>query len=584
MNVFELAAKLTLDKTEYESGLKDAEHSAEKAGSTFSGKLAKGAKIAAAGFAVLATGTVATVGYLKQATSQAAEAGDRIDKMSQKMGMSAEAFQEWDFIMQHCGTSIESMQAGMKTLATAAENGNDAFARLGITQEQIASMSQEELFGAVIEGLQGVTDTTERTYLASQLLGRGATELGALLNMTAEETEAMKQQLHDMGGVMSDEAVKAAAKYQDALQNMQKALTSLKINFASKFLPGLTEVMDGITLLVSGQDGGVEKFTEGIEQIGEVITKALPKAAEGVAKLASSFISMIGQNIPTIMRSLIDVAKTLLSTLSAALPDLIPQVIQGIVDAILMLTDPDNMEDLIEGMVNFVTAMSIGIAKAAPIIAEAMPVIITNLVAAIIKAAPQIAEAGVQLFSALGTGMRQIIFNVVAVVPRIIASIAKAFRDGVKDMIQAGINLISGIGKGIRQGLKNVLIDAKNAGASILNVFKSIFRIASPSKVMEGFGKFLDVGLANGITQNAGLAARAMENLSGMVSGSITATVGASASGGVEYTMPGRYSDMGTGRDLTIILEMDKQQFAKTVYKMNNEERQRVGVQLSGAY
>ena len=101
----------------------------------------------------------------------AAEYGDTIDKMSQKMGMSSDAYQEWDFVLQHCGASIESLKPAMKTLATAAESGSDAFAQLGISQEQIAGMSQEQLFDATIAGLQNVTDETQRTYLAGKLLG-----------------------------------------------------------------------------------------------------------------------------------------------------------------------------------------------------------------------------------------------------------------------------------------------------------------------------------------------------------------------------------------------------------------------------
>lgn len=37
-------------------------------------------------------------------------------------------------------------------------------------------------------------------------------------------------------------------------------------------------------------------------------------------------------------------------------------------------------------------------------------------------------------------------------------------------------------------------------------------------------------------------------------------------------------------RSLTVILELDRTQFAKTVYKMNNEETQRVGVNLAGGW
>ena len=141
MNVFELFAKLGLDTSEYNEGLEGA----EKAGSSFGENLRKGvgaaAGVAAAGIAAATTATVAGTKALVDGVSSVAQYGDRIDKMSQKMNMSATAFQEWDFVMQHAGTSIDSMQASIKTLSNAAETGNEAFQTLGITEEQIASMS-----------------------------------------------------------------------------------------------------------------------------------------------------------------------------------------------------------------------------------------------------------------------------------------------------------------------------------------------------------------------------------------------------------------------------------------------------------
>ena len=47
--------------------------------------------------------------------SNVAAYGDNIDKMSQKMGMSAEAYQEWDAVMQHSGTSMEAMKSSISS-------------------------------------------------------------------------------------------------------------------------------------------------------------------------------------------------------------------------------------------------------------------------------------------------------------------------------------------------------------------------------------------------------------------------------------------------------------------------------------
>ena len=205
----------------------DSTQKAEKHTASFGETAKKAGAIAAAGFAAIAAAMVAVVKGLADLITDTAEYGNQVDKMSQKMGMTAEAYQEWDFIMQHCGASMDSLKSSMKTLATAAETGNAAFEKIGLSQEQIANMSQEDLFAATIAGLQDIDDTTERTYLASQLLGRGATELGPLLNMTAEETAEMRDRVHELGGVMSDEGVKAAAQFEDSLQDLKTAFSGI---------------------------------------------------------------------------------------------------------------------------------------------------------------------------------------------------------------------------------------------------------------------------------------------------------------------------------------------------------------------
>ena len=78
--------------------------------------------------------------------------------MSQKMGISTDAYQEWDFIAQHSGTSMDSLKTSMTKLSTAAANGSDAFEKLGISAEEAQSMSREELWNKTITALTGVED------------------------------------------------------------------------------------------------------------------------------------------------------------------------------------------------------------------------------------------------------------------------------------------------------------------------------------------------------------------------------------------------------------------------------------------
>ena len=412
MDLFDLAAKITLDTSEYEEGL----NKSEKSASSFGNRLKRAFKVGAAaiGTVTVATGAMATA--VVNATGNVAKYGDNIDKMSQKMGLSAEAYQEWDAIMQHSGTSIESLQAGMKTLANAVENGNDAFERLGISQEEIASMNNEQLFSATITALQNVENETERTYLAGQLLGRGATELGALLNTSAEDTEAMRKRVHELGGVMSNEAVKAAAAYQDSLQDMKTAFSGLSRGLVSQFLPSITTVMDGLTEIFSGNsDAGIGMISDGIDQLVDGITDKLPMVVDVAIGILKALATALIKNVPKIAKAaidimmalgqffvenlpmLVDVSLEMLLTLANALienvPTLIPAIVNVVTAIATKLTEPEMLTMLIDAAIQLAFAIMDGLLDSIPQLVEAMFTIIGNLSQAIIDNIPKVMEA-----------------------------------------------------------------------------------------------------------------------------------------------------------------------------------------------
>lgn len=349
-------------------------------------------KTVAVGAAAAATAATAFGGAVVKGAADLAAYGDDIDKMSQKMGMSATAYQEWDAVMQHSGTTMASMQAGMKTLANAVENGNAAFERIGLTEEQIRNMSQEDLFGAVIEGLQGVEDTTERTYLAGQLLGRGATELGALLNTSAEETQAMKDRVHELGGVLGDDVVKESAAFQDNLQDMRTAMSGMKRSIVSQALPGLNQLITGFTSLVAGEEGAEESIGSAFGVLMEDMGGIVEKVGTVAAKLIPEFVNVIVEHLPEI----IDTGMTILTTLFGAMIDNLPTVIETVVSAL-----PTVIPQIIDGLVLLITTLMEHLPEILQVLIDALPDILISLIDALMENLPVLLEGIVQLVVAV---------------------------------------------------------------------------------------------------------------------------------------------------------------------------------------
>lgn len=327
--------KLSSGLDENASFMDKLKQAAAEAGPAIQKGVVAFAQSAAAALAAMAAATGAALAAIGKGIADTAAYGDEIDKMSQKMGISAQAYQEWDFILQHSGSSIESLKGSMKTLATAVESGNEAFEEIGLTQQELQSMSQEEIFAATIKGLQGLENETERMYVASKLLGKGATELGPLLNTSAEDIEAMREQVHELGGVMSDQAVKDAAAYQDSLQNLQTAFTGLQRGLLAELMPAITSIMDGITQIFSGDsEKGLGMIATGVDQVIAKVTDKLPEIIELGTSIMQSLLTAIIDNLPKLMESGGELVGQLAAGLITAVPQLIamvPELISAIV-------------------------------------------------------------------------------------------------------------------------------------------------------------------------------------------------------------------------------------------------------------
>ena len=458
MNLFELFVKIGVDDQ------------ASKKISSLSSNLGNGlktaAKVGAAAITAVTAATAAMTTALVNGVSKTAEYGDNIDKMSQKMGMTAEAYQEWDAVMQHCGTSIDSMQAGMKTLATAAESGSDAFEQLGLSQEAISGMSQEELFGATITALQNVESETERTYLAGKLLGRGATELGALLNTSAEDTKAMKDRVHELGGVMSNEAVKAAARYQDSLQDMKASFSGLKNSLISDFLPGMSTIMDGIASLVIGEDSAQSTISSGISQIIESMNSSLPRLLDAGKQIVEAIFQAITQNshqmvsggiemlmylvdgiiknLPLLAESASEIIVTIAHSIAESLPDLIPTIVDVVVQIVETLID--NVDMLVDASIAIIVALAEGLIKSLPELVKAIPKIVTAIVNGFKSLMYQITGIGKSIVTAIGDGIKSLASSAFTWGKDLIDN----FVSGIKSKISAVTSAVSGIASKIK--------------------------------------------------------------------------------------------------------------------------------------
>lgn len=278
-------------------------------GSKLSGALKTGLKTAATGMATIAGSAVVAGKKIYDSAQETADYGDEVDKMSQKLGLSAKAYQEWDYVLSQSGVEITNMSTGMKTMTNqidAAKKGNedaiDRFKQLGISISDLNNLSREDIFSKIITGFQGMEDSTSRAALANKIFGRSGQELTPLFNSTVEGTEALKNKANELGFVMSDSGVKSSVAFKDSLDTLKRSFTGAKNNILGELLPSITSVMDGMSKLAAGTDGASESIKEGASGIVKSLANALP----GLTEIGTSLIEAIAESAPDIVQALAD--------------------------------------------------------------------------------------------------------------------------------------------------------------------------------------------------------------------------------------------------------------------------------------
>lgn len=279
--------------------LKKIQNNTDKLRDKF-GKLRNGVKNVTKALSVIGVAVGVVGGAILRASKGVADYGDRIDKMSQKIGMSRKAFQEWDYIMSQNGGSVESLQMGFKTLTTQIEgvqkgskDSVNAFNALGVSVKDANGQfrSQDEIFNDTIRKLQQIKNPTQKAMLANRLFGRSAAELRPLLNQEAEAVDNLRDKANKMGLVISDEDIENAVRFKDTMDTFTRFFQAKFGTVMMKLMPSFSKALEEI---IAFSQENQEVFNDMGIAFNFIVTKALPSVLRGVFGVANAFRSLGG--------------------------------------------------------------------------------------------------------------------------------------------------------------------------------------------------------------------------------------------------------------------------------------------------
>lgn len=273
-----------------------------------------------------AAGLGASVG-LFALLKRAAEAGDAIDDVSGRLGISGEALQSFHMQAKLAGGSAEDADVAIgklavnigKVMAARKKGGGgggfgpvegltvfggggggggdaaqDPFKRLGLSAKALSKMAPEKQVEAIADKISGLKTQAEKAAAAVAVFGKGALKFLPALSGGAAGIRQLREEGVATGQFMSDEATKAASDFNDALEQLTNQGVNSVVNaLGGTLLPVGTKTFKDLTKWVREHQAEIKAWAETTKKWIE--TKAVPAVMS-----AASWFYTTGQRVFTL--------------------------------------------------------------------------------------------------------------------------------------------------------------------------------------------------------------------------------------------------------------------------------------------
>lgn len=224
------------------------------------------------GLAKAAVGAFAVVQAAQAVLSFASntiDAADALNDMSERTGLAVGTLSELEFAAKLNGSSLDELQAALTKVsvkATDAATGNKtaavAFDALGIAVKNAdgSMRSSLQITEDIGDAFKGISDPTLKSALAVEIFGKS----GAKLVPVLENMRASREEARELGAVVGDDFVKAAADFNDNMDRM----AFMSKGFASTILADVLPALSGMFKEMTTGIKVFGSFTSALYNIG----------------------------------------------------------------------------------------------------------------------------------------------------------------------------------------------------------------------------------------------------------------------------------------------------------------------------
>nr|DAE70720.1 MAG TPA: tail tape measure protein [Caudoviricetes sp.] len=459
MDVFDLFAKITLDSSEYEKGLKNAKSSASGLTGLF-GKVGSAASTVGKGIFNVATNVakVSVAATTAGATAISALTGLAINGYAdyeQLVGgvetlykTSADKVQQYAAdAYKTAGLSANEYMNTATTFAAALVSslGGDTEQAAELANTAIGDMSDNaNKMGTDMESIQNAYNGFSKqnyTMLDNLKLGYGGTkqEMQRLLD------DANK--LNAAQGNYTKYSIDSYADVVSAIHDVQNAMgiTGTTSKEASTTIQGsVNATKSAWSNLVTGIADDNANFGQLISNFVDSATTAASNIIPRIEVALNGAAKLIESLVPPIMAELPSLIETVLPQLAQSAVNIVQTLVTGI---------SANAEQLIDSAIQIITVLGNGIYQMLPTVAQSALQIVLTLVSKLNENLPQMLDTAGQMLIAFVEGVSEHLPDIMLAAASIVETLLTYFIEHLPDIVEGAMQMGNAVIDGIIDGV-----------------------------------------------------------------------------------------------------------------------------------
>lgn len=326
--------------------------------------------------------------------------------------------------------------------------------------------------------------------------------LPAIANLLGKLPTALVKVMQELGPLLIQVTLETIAQLANSLAQSLPTLIDSGLNALFSIVDALVAnsgviISAGIQLILGLATGLLQAIPQLISQVPVIIESILttlfgllPQVVEAGLLVFSS----LAENLPGIISNLTSIIPLLIDSIISTITQLLPLIVDTGVTLLTSLIT--NLPLIIKSIVS------------------AAPLIINSLNQAFGDLVPVLVQVGWDLFNSLLVMLPQVLLSVFESGYEIVDGLISVFTECYPKLFEIGKNMLDGIWRGMKNGWSSFVSSVMSMVDSLVDGIKETLGIHSPSKVFEEeVGKMVDLGLANGITNNMNAVEGAMNDL-----------------------------------------------------------------------